>query len=167
MSLTTTLLHDFLAGDIATTELTAEASPRRYFRIESGSCPWLFVRSPQDAPIQITTWLASLGVRVPAIGASTDGAYLVEDLGDIHLAHRANLGCYQELMRTWSRFAFADLPSNIPNAKWALDTSLFQKELRQFRQEYLVRFLGVNDTFAESCDAIARQAIAGPQALQH
>ncbi len=163
----TNLLQDFVRGEIPVRELTAEASPRRYFRATQYGSPWLFVKSPQRAPVAITKWMASLGVRVPEIGAVAEGVYLVQDLGDVHLSHAPTLEHYIELMRTWGTFAFATLPSDLPNAKVALDAVLFERELAQFKEAYLEKFLSSELSMPEYFAALAQGAAKGPQALQH
>lgn len=188
----------FLLG--APTELTAltpEVSPRRYFRpsnspafppssTSSGSSAtalttaaqasepsWLLVLSPAPAPEPTTGFLRDIGIRVPKIGASMEGAYLVEDLGDEHLVHAPTLANYEDLVISWLSFAQAELPERHPNHRFALDRALFDVELNMFRDSYLLGFrdLSLSESdlglVQEAIQELAKLASAGPQCLQH
>lgn len=179
----------FLLG--AATDLTAltpEVSPRRYFRpispsvssfeksVPSAQAPepsWLVVLSPAAAPEPTTGFLRNIGIRVPRIGASMEGGYLVEDLGDQHLVHAPTLAHYEDLVISWLSFAQAELPKNHPNHRFALDRALFDLELNMFRDSYLLGFRNLSFSegelgfLNESIQEIAKLASAGPQCLQH
>jgi hypothetical protein len=131
------------------------------------------VLSPAPAPEPTTGFLRDIGIRVPKIGASMEGAYLVEDLGDRHLVHEPTLAHYEDLVISWMSFAQAELPPEHPNHRFALDCALFDKELNMFRDSYLLGFRGFQFSESElgfvneAIQELAQLASAGPQCLQH
>lgn len=154
--------------------LTPEASTRRYFRPQDPSAAgWLLVRWDQPAPVAPTAWLRAAGVRVPALGPSVPGAYLVEDLGDAHLAQDPRPEHYAALLEQARRIGVAALPPGHPNARLALDTDLFRRELRMFRELYLQGFRARARAPAEesaadrACERLADEAARGPWRVQH
>jgi aminoglycoside/choline kinase family phosphotransferase len=160
--------------ETALTALTPEVSPRRYFRpADPAAGDWLLVLSPAPAPEATTAFLDGLGIRVPAIGATIDGAYLVEDLGDRHLAHAPDATDYELLLDDWRRLAQAQLPPESPNLALALDRELFDVELGLFHGRYLCAFRGMeaDSEEARQCTReladLADAASSGPQCLQH
>jgi aminoglycoside/choline kinase family phosphotransferase len=173
-----------LGAPTALTALTPEVSPRRYFRPQN-SAPaadvaastsepsWLVVLSSAPAPEATTDFLRNLGIRVPRIGASIEGAYLVEDLGDQHLVHAPTLANYEDLVISWMSFAQAELPQGHPNRRFKLDQGLFNKELSMFLESYLLGFRGLHFSASElaivqeNLQQLAELASAGPQCLQH
>jgi len=165
----------FLLG--APTELSAltpEVSPRRYFRPKgAASGIWLVVLSPTPAPQATTTFLAAVEIRVPQIGAVMAGAYLVEDLGDVHLQHAPTFENYQQVLQTWLQLASAELPAEHPNLRFALNQELFEVELKMFRDCYLRSYraqqlsVGEWQSVDETIAELAELACAGPQCLQH
>lgn len=166
-------------------ELTPEASPRRYFRPQEAVTPpgldaeqakvaqWLLVLSEDAPPLATAHLLADRGVRVPLLGPSWEGAYLVEDLGDRHLWHDPSLEHYNQLLEGWQPFAFEPLDAEHPNAALALDEALFVRELTMFQERYLQAFRGgaaeggVAQEIAATCLELAKAAAAGPSCLQH
>ncbi|MHC4823754.1 MAG: phosphotransferase [Planctomycetota bacterium] len=134
---------------------------------------WLLVLSPDVAPLPTTRFLEQRGVRVPQLGPTMSGAYLVEDLGDKHLVHEPSLLNYNQLLDQWQPFAFEPLPSEHPNTAFALDQDLFERELNMFQDRYLQAFRGrdVDELAArkvpEACTILAAQAARGPTCLQH
>jgi|FLOH01.1.fsa_nt_gi N-acetylmuramate 1-kinase len=154
--------------------LTPEVSPRRYFRAnpEAGAT-WLVVVSPTPAPHATTNFLRSLEIRSPKIGASMAGAYLVEDLGDVHLQHAPTFENYQSILQTWLQLASAELPAGHPNLRFALNRELFEVELGMFRDCYLRGYralqltAGAWQAIEQSLAELAVLACAGPQCLQH
>jgi len=167
--------EDFGFAAVAVQALTPEASARRYFRLElaDGSrCPWLLVQGGQ-APRDCTTFLEDQGVRVPRLGDSRDNSYLVQDLGDRHLADDPSPVRYNQLLEDWMSFAFAELPESHPNHQFALDRPLFTRELRQFADSYLYDWRGLElppeawKSLHSQLQIGAAEAAAGPTALQH
>jgi len=163
-------------------ELTPEASARRYFRPqEDVQVPgldesqitvkrWLLVTSPDAAPLATTQFLQHRGVRVPKLGPTCDGAYLIEDLGDRHLSDDPSLVHYNAILDAWQPFAFEPLPNKHPNRDFALDGELFHKELAMFISSYLEGFRGRKDLAEQvhiDCAELAKIAAEGPSCLQH
>ena len=162
--------HELLRGDLALQELTPEASSRRYYRPEDPALRgWLLVRSDAPPPRATTEWLLEIGVPVPAIGEEVPGAYLVEDFGDRHLAHDPLVEHYRLLLAVADRFATRTLPGGHPNRRLALDAELFGRELALFQDAYLRAWLHLPDDAGRRmlCRALAAEAAAGPQRLQH
>ncbi|MGB0952600.1 MAG: phosphotransferase [Planctomycetota bacterium] len=166
-------------------ELTPEASPRRYFRLQSEVSPpgldeeqakvqqWLLVLSEDAPPLATAHLLSARGVRVPLLGPCCEGAYLVEDLGDRHLWHEPSLENYNALLDGWQLFAFEPLDAEHPNADLALDETLFTRELVMFQERYLEAFRGgasegfIAEEIARTCKELAKVAAQGPTCLQH
>ncbi|MDP7063213.1 MAG: phosphotransferase [Planctomycetota bacterium] len=154
--------------------LTPEVSPRRYFRpMLPDAQRWLLVLSPSPAPKATTDFLTSLGIPVPAIGETIDGAYLVEDLGDQHLVHQPTVASYRALLTQARLLREAQLPESHPNLALALDCDLFDFELGMFRDCYLLEYRGLDLSAAQhgavedAIKELAQLASAGPRCLQH
>lgn len=161
-----------LRGDMELQALTPEASARRYFRpLEACACGWLLARWSEPAPLAATEWMHAAGVRVPVIGPSVPGAYLVQDFGDCHLAQAPAPAHYASVLEQSERIGAAALPSGHPNARLSLDAELFRKELRMFREYYvqgLRRRAGAEAAALEqACARLAQAASAGPWRVQH
>ena len=166
--------HQWLRGDLEGSCLTPEAGLRRYFRsLDPDLHGWLRVTSPDPAPLPTTRFLQQCGVNVPSIGDAVEGAYLVQDLGDQHLADDPNQDGYRQLLGCWHRFAFQDLPPSHPNRAMALDSALFRRELELFRDAYLEGACSVKITpnlraeLRHTADRLAEHATSGPWSLQH
>lgn len=156
--------------------LTAEVSPRRYFRLEGvtpeadgRSC--LLVYSPDPAPQATTAFLQQLGLRVPELREVEKGYYLCEDLGDLHLAQEPDLESYRLLLRDWRKLSQHAIDAERPNPDLALDRALFERELTMFRECYLKELRGVDASLLAqlepTCGMLADEAARGPQCLQH
>jgi len=167
-------LNAWLKGELPGHCLTPEAGLRRYFRCQHQDGEgWLRVTSPDPAPVATTKFLKNCGVRVPTIGANLDGVYLVEDLGDRHLAHAPSQEAYRTLLGQWHRFSFQDLAPGHPNRKLSLDASLFRRELELFREAYLEGVCSLKVTpklraeLRHAGEHLAELASSGPWSLQH
>jgi len=173
MNTTPSTRRAWLEGRYSATELTPEASPRRYFRsAHPDTRGWLRVEAPLDAPYACTDFLLEQGVRVPRLGPAVAGVYLVEDLGDVHLAHQPTLENYRAVLQLHRRYYLAALPAGHPQACLALDEALFRKELRQFEDYAITPCLarlteGQAETLADFLPRLAQLAATGPQTLQH
>ena len=164
----------WLRGELSDQCLTPEAGLRRYFRSEDPHLHgWLRVTSPDPAPQATTRFLQQCGVRVPRIGEDVEGAYLVEDVGDRHLAHDPQQDAYRQVVGMWHRFAFQDLPPHHPNRALALDAALFRRELELFRDAYLEGACSLQITpnlraeLRHAAERLAELASSGPWSLQH
>jgi N-acetylmuramate 1-kinase len=182
MDLPPAIRRGWLDGRYPSQLLTAEASDRRYFRSDHPDTRgWLRVTSSDSAPVATTEFLQGVGVRVPRLADSKEGVYLVEDLGDRHLAHEPTLVAYQDVLQMRQKLADAQLPGGHANENLALDEALFLRELSIFRESYLFGWrkreteaalqqvdLGVQAAqMRKACEIVAAQAAAGPQCLQH
>ncbi|MDP6964003.1 MAG: phosphotransferase, partial [Planctomycetota bacterium] len=165
------IARTLLGGDFELKELSQEASPRRYFRI--GQHQQLMVLSEAPPAKLSQQLLTKCNIRTPQFGTAIDGAYLIEDIGDLHLAHQATLTNYSRLIQQWLQFAESELDPQHPNANIFLNSDLFQKELSQFVNSYLLdyRRLQLPETqqadINELCRRLAEDAAEGPQCLQH
>ncbi len=150
--------------------LTPEAGDRRYYRpFAPEKHGWLLVTSAQVPDPALWKWLHQQKVRAPRIrevctradGAQT--AYWVEDLGDMHFVHQPTLEHMEQVLELRRNFSKSPIPLSISNARWALDETLFLKELRIF-QDYADSASGV---LAKDCQALAKSASEKPWAPQH
>lgn len=168
--------------DVALEELTPEAGARRYYRpLESVPVPglddeqaqvknWLLVTSPDAAPFATTQFLQQRGVPTPRLGPFSEGAYLIEDLGDRHLRDDPSMIHYNAILDAWQPFALEPLPNKHPNRAFALDQALFDRELDMFCEQYLVQYRDLENLDAEvkaDCKELAELAAEGPTCLQH
>ena len=152
-------------------ELSPEASARRYFRVHGKQL--LIVTCDQGPATACQEILTSCNIYSPAYGGHTDGGYLIEDCCDMHLSHAATAENYRMLIEDWHKFSRCALAADHPNDDLALDTDLFKRELKQFVDSYLIGFkklaLSAIDLqhINDLCAALARDASFGPQCLQH
>jgi hypothetical protein len=92
-------------GDVTTQPLQADASFRRYYRLEGADAPMLLMQDPPDRPavppfvmvepfVAIADHLRSLGLRTPKIIAEdmANGLLLIEDFGDDTYTRLFNAG---------------------------------------------------------------------------
>ncbi|HEX9792952.1 MAG TPA: phosphotransferase [Planctomycetota bacterium] len=163
-----------LAGALPLQPLTPAASARRYYRpLEPRARGWLLVRGSDPPPVATALVLRSAGVRVPRLGATAPGHYLVEDLGDRHLAHAPTPVHYQAVLAAAEALGHQCLPSTHPNAALALDETLFRRELRQFRESWVQALRrrawspADADRIDMRCAELAGEAVLGPWRLQH
>jgi aminoglycoside/choline kinase family phosphotransferase len=175
---TPTTQRAWLRGQYEAIELTPEASARRYARsAHPDTRGWLRVHSPSPPPTEITAFLLGLGVRVPRLGPAIEGVYLVEDLGDVHLAHRPEPENYAALLAVHRRYYLAELPAGHPNRALALDVLLFRRELRMYADAALAPSPAQPTPFhleprsqeriRAALDTLAALAAEGPQVLAH
>jgi len=132
---------------------SADASFRRYFRIESKNPDFgtLIVmdappqHEPLDAFIQVDFLLLAAGLNVPKIleQNAADGFLLLNDLGnETYLMalneHSAN-ALYQDATDALIKMQLASKPDVLPN----YDRALLQRELDLFPEWYLHKHLGI------------------------
>ena len=132
---------------------SADASFRRYFRIESKNPDFgtLIVmdappqHEPLDAFIQVDFLLLAAGLNVPKIleQNAADGFLLLSDLGnETYLMalneHSAN-ALYQDATDALMKMQLASKPDVLPN----YDRALLQRELDLFPEWYLHKHLGI------------------------
>ncbi|RMH01620.1 MAG: hypothetical protein D6702_10995 [Planctomycetota bacterium] len=161
------------AGSPDLEPLTPEAGERRYFRPRSGGLRgWLVVRTSTPAPVTSSAWLEGCGIRVPRLRPAAGGGYLVEDLGDRHLAHDPTPERYLQVLAARRRLAARPLPVGHPCRNRALDQALFRRELELFAELQLGRRGRLNGPAARraaerACARLAREAAALPWSTQH
>ena len=147
---------------------SADASFRRYFRIESQNPDYgTFIvmdappeHEPLDAFIQVDLLLSEAGLNVPQILAqnSADGFLLLSDLGNKTYLSALNIDSadhlYKDATDALVQMQLASKPNVLPN----YDAALLQRELNLFPEWYLKQHLNV--TLSEAQDAQLKQAFA-------
>ena len=147
---------------------SADASFRRYFRIESQNPDYgTFIvmdappeHEPLDAFIQVDLLLSEAGLNVPQILAqnSADGFLLLSDLGNKTYLSALNIDSadhlYKDATDALVQMQLASKPNVLPN----YDAALLQRELNLFPEWYLKQHLNV--TLSEAHDAQLKQAFA-------
>ena len=132
---------------------SADASFRRYFRIESKNPDFgtLIVmdappqHEPLDAFIQVDLLLLTAGLNVPKILEQNivDGFLLLNDLGNetylMALNEQSANALYQDATNALIKMQLASKPDVLPN----YDQALLQRELDLFPQWYLHKHLGI------------------------
>ncbi len=132
---------------------SADASFRRYFRIESKNPDFgtLIVmdappqHEPLDAFIQVDILLLAAGLNVPKILEQNvvDGFLLLNDLGNetylTALNEQSANALYQDATDALIKMQLASKPDVLPN----YDQALLQRELDLFPQWYLHKHLGI------------------------
>ncbi|QWE20443.1 aminoglycoside phosphotransferase family protein [Polynucleobacter sp. AP-Kolm-20A-A1] len=135
------------------TPASADASFRRYFRIESKKVdfPTLIImdappqHEPLDAFIQVDLLLSEAGLNVPKILEQdlTNGFLLLNDLGNkTYLAELNNESAdhlYQAATHALVEMQLASKPNVLPN----YDEALLQRELDLFPEWYLKKHLNI------------------------
>jgi aminoglycoside/choline kinase family phosphotransferase len=132
---------------------SADASFRRYFRIESKNPDFgtLIVmdappqHEPLDAFIKVDLLLLTAGLNVPKILEQNvvDGFLLLNDLGNetylMALNEQSANALYQDATNALIKMQLASKPDVLPN----YDQALLQRELDLFPQWYLDKHLGI------------------------
>ena len=135
------------------TPASADASFRRYFRIESKNPEFgtLIImdappqHEPLDAFIKVDFLLADAGLNVPKIleQNSQEGFLLLNDLGNETYLAKLNLetanDLYQDATQALIKMQIASKPDVLPN----YDRALLQRELDLFPEWYLKKHLGI------------------------
>ncbi|RYF67553.1 MAG: aminoglycoside phosphotransferase, partial [Comamonadaceae bacterium] len=135
---------------------SADASFRRYFRVDSGDAA-IGTRIVMDAPpdkensapfVQVAQLMAEAGVKAPQVldWHAADGFLLLDDLGTQTMLDvvdparpEANLPLYREAIDALIRWQLASKPGVLP----AYDRALLERELSLFPQWYLGEYRGV------------------------
>ena len=177
-------LHGAQALDPATLRMaSADASFRRYFRIDSASGSRIIMDAPPDkedcAPFaRVAGLLADAGLRVPAVLAwdAPQGFMLLEDLGHTTMMQaldvanpQANLPLYLQAIDALVLLQKASRPGVLPD----FDRAMIKREMELFPQWYLTQHRGatldeaMRRTLDQSFEAIADECLAWPQVYVH
>ncbi len=172
----------FAGDDIRVSPASADASFRRYFRVEHQSDSHIIMDAPPDKEdsepfVRISSYLANLGLNVPRVLNSQDelGFYLLTDLGSIPYldrlstdnADRLYLDAMQALMVMQTRGVQREV--NIP----PYDQALLLQEMSLFSEWFLGHELKVsiskkqNDTLQAVYQLLAESALQQPRVFVH
>ncbi len=169
--------------------LVEQGSERQFFRMSAGDASYVLMFSPPDDAdnaryVEIARFLADRDLGVPALVANLNdcSAAVLEDLGDGRLHGLAlAVGDPTELKKLYSPVvnflaelgarATADIEACPASASRALDYEQLRWETDYFRENFLVRLLGVaqEDTrvLDEEFDALARAVAQQPYIFMH
>lgn len=159
---------------------SADASFRRYFRIDVDGRSWIVMDAPPEREdcgpfLRVAALLREAGVHVPDIRAQDldQGFLLLSDLGrqtyiDVLNADNADalFGDAIDALILWQR---ASRPGVLPD----YDTALLARELALFPDWYLARHLGVTlegEALADwnaVCETLIANALAQPRVYVH
>ncbi len=162
---------------------SADASFRRYFRVNVGDTTWIAMDAPPDredsAPfVRVAQALAQIGVPVPVIRNAdlTRGFLVLSDLGSTHLLSTLQQGA--EPKAAYAPAAAALLTMQLRGQDAALhlpryDEALLRREMSLFPEWFLHRHLamGPTDTVRAILDraeaVLVQSALEQPQAFVH
>jgi hypothetical protein len=162
---------------------SADASFRRYFRIDAGAGSCIVMDAPPDKEnsepfVRIAGLMAKAGLRVPEVLAwdAPQGFMLLSDLGARTMMEvidparpQANQAMYLEAVDTLIRWQLASVPGVLP----AYDEPLLRRELALFPDWYLARHKGVlldaaqQATLDDAFDKIVARNLAAPSVYVH
>ena len=162
---------------------SADASFRRYFRIDAAQGSRIIMDAPPDkedcAPFaRVAGLLADAGLRVPTVLAwdTAQGFMLLEDLGHTTMMQalqvadpQANLPLYLQAIDALILLQKASRPGVLP----AFDRAMIKREMELFPEWYLTRHRGLaldeamRRTLDQSFEAIASECLAWPQVYVH
>lgn len=132
---------------------SADASFRRYFRIDSAEDSCIIMDAPPDKEncrpfVHVAGLMAQAGLHAPQVLAwdEAQGFMLLSDLGGQTLMQvidreqpQANLGLYLQAVDTLVRWQQASRPGVLP----PYDAALLRRELELFPEWYLARHRGI------------------------
>ena len=167
-------------ADAAFAPASADASFRRYFRIENGARSWVVMDAPPEREdcrpfLKVAQLLLDAGLNAPRVIAQdlARGFLLLGDLGRQTYLHAITADNADALMLdaidALIRWQLASRPGMLP----AYDAALLQRELALFPDWYVGRHLGtaLNDAQAERLAAIdallIESALAQPRVYVH
>ena len=162
---------------------SADASFRRYFRIDTAQGSRIIMDAPPDKEdcepfAHVARVLADAGLRVPEVLAwdARLGFMLLGDLGSRTLMQvlqleqpQANLPLYQQAVETLVQMQKASRPDVLP----VYDRALLLREMELFPQWYLVQHRGVvidealRRTLDQCFETIATECLAWPSVYVH
>lgn len=146
------------------TPASADASFRRYWRVQAGGSSFIVMDAPPDKEdcrpfLQVARLFAAAGAHVPEIHAQdlTAGFLLLEDLGTATFLDALNRGAdakpmYAAATDTLIRIQQASRPGLLPE----YDRALLERELRLFPDWYLAKELRCE--LAPQDEAVLRSA---------
>lgn len=173
-------LHQLGLRDAQFAPASADASFRRYFRLEDGVRSWVLMDAPPEREdcrpfLQVAQLLHEAGLNAPQIVARdlARGFLLLGDLGRQTYLHAINAGNADALMLdaidALIRWQLASRPGVLP----PYDAALLRRELALFPDWYVARHLGrtLSEAQATSLAAIEtlliESALAQPYVYVH
>jgi len=162
---------------------SADASFRRYLRIDSGHGTRIIMDAPPDKEdcgpfVHVAELMTQAGLRVPQVLAwdQAQGFLLLSDLGPHTMMHaidceqpQANLGLYMDAVDALVGWQKASQPGLLP----AYDEALLQRELGLFPQWYVQQHRGITldarmaETLRSSFALIVRENLSWPAVYVH
>lgn len=162
---------------------SADASFRRYFRVDAASGSRIIMDAPPDKEncqpfVKVADLMAQAGLNVPQILAwdQAQGFMLLSDLGTQTMMQvidreqpQANLGLYLQAVDALIEWQKASRPGVLP----PYDAALLRRELELFPDWYLARHRGVKvegdiqKTLDEAFKLIIAQNLAWPSVYVH
>ncbi|MDM0044569.1 phosphotransferase [Variovorax dokdonensis] len=173
--------HQLIASSVR--PASADASFRRYFRIDAAQGSRIIMDAPTDkedsAPfVKVAALMAKAGVKAPQVlnWDAPQGFMLLDDLGSQTLLDvldpaqpQAALPAFEDATDALIAWQLASEPNVLPN----YDEALLRRELALFPDWYLARHRGVAvegklaQTLASTFDAVVRTNLASPSVFVH
>lgn len=164
-------------------EASADASFRRYFRIDAADTSYIVMDAPVDKEdsrpfVEVAALMRAAGLHVPQVldWQQSDGFLLLSDLGDQTMmqvlqpqAPQANLPLYLQAVDVLVAWQKASRPDVLP----PYNEALLQRELGLFPQWYLNQHKGLTLTgsqqrnLEQSFERIVAANLAWPQVFVH
>lgn len=181
-------LRHWLAGVFGGAEFSlvpasADASLRRYFRVEHAGRSWIAMDAPPpheslDAYIRVAQLLAAIGVNVPRIlqHDAASGFLLNSDLGARTYLRALQDGADVERLYCDALTALIRIQAGVSNPEAGLPAyteTVLRREMALFTDWFCVRHLGLELSDAEqhslhaAIEWLAREALAQPQVFVH
>jgi aminoglycoside/choline kinase family phosphotransferase len=159
---------------------SADASFRRYFRIEHGGKSWVVMDAPPEREdcrpfVHVAQLLLDAGLHGPQVIAQDleHGYLLLSDLGRqtyLHVINESNADAlFGDALGALVRWQAASRPGELP----LYDDALLRRELALFPDWYVARHLKTELSPAQSarwraaCDALVASALAQPRVYVH
>lgn len=159
---------------------SADASFRRYFRLQAGDRSWVVMDAPPSQEdcrpfVAVTALMQRAGVHVPAVlGEDLDrGFLLLSDLGRQTylpvLDERSADALFTPALQALVRWQGATVEGSLPR----YDAALLRRELALFPDWFVARHLGRRFDAAEQqlwqsvCDRLVAAALTQPQVFVH
>lgn len=181
-------LHTWLRQDVRITNYTlatasADASFRRYFRLEVAGQTRIVMDAPPDKEdigpyLKVTALLATCRVHVPAVFAvdRTRGFVLLEDLGHTHYLTRLTEGAAPDPLYAAALDSLLQIQTRGREAMRELepyDAAVLEREMALMPEWFCIRHLQLDLTseerelLASSFALLTREALAQPLVFVH
>jgi hypothetical protein len=183
-----TLIQDWLTDELALGSPTlqsasADASFRRYFRIQAGGQSLIVMDAPPDKEdivpyLKVSALLADCEVHVPKVHAVdlARGLILLEDLGSTHVLTRLEAGAapgplYSEALAALAQIQLRGAAAAAQLAPY--DAAVLEREMRLMPEWFCGRHLELQLSVEEQAviqaaeQFLIREALAQPQVFVH